>query len=82
MAETRTRRMRVISNFDADRMRTVSAEEQLKCAKREFAMRRVNYPKWVNRGTMGQAEATREMEAMGAIIETLKTLAAQQSLFP
>jgi len=46
--------------------------EQLTCAKRELALRRNTYPKWVAGGRMTGATAERETAAMAAIVETLE----------
>lgn len=44
---------------------------QLACARRELALRRNTYPKWVASGRMTSATAERETAAMAAIVETL-----------
>ena len=51
--------------------------DQLACVRRELALRRNVYPKWVRDGRMAQAEANEEiatMEAVLANIEKLKLL--------
>lgn len=50
-------------------MKTI--DEQLACAKRELALRRNVYPKWVGK-RMTQDKATHEIECMEAIIATLE----------
>jgi len=48
--------------------------DQLACARRELAMRRNVYPKWVATGRMKQQAAEHELQAMQAIVETLEKL--------
>lgn len=47
---------------------------QLAAARRELAMRRNVYPKWVAGGRMTQLKAHAEIAAMAAIVETLAGL--------
>jgi hypothetical protein len=54
---------------------TVPITEQIRCAKRELAMRERVYPKWVETGRMKREEADRELAAMQAIVATLQGLA-------
>jgi len=49
-------------------------QDQVKAARRELAMRRNVYPKWVKSGKMTQEKADQEIEAMRAICYTLKWL--------
>lgn len=44
---------------------------QIACAAREVRMRARVYPRWVATGKMSQEEATREIAAMQAIVQTL-----------
>lgn len=53
----------------------VSIGDQIREAKRELAMRRSAYPRWVANGRMTQTDADRQTEAMAAIVETLEELA-------
>ena len=46
--------------------------EQLACARRELALRRNTYPKWVASGRMKPEAATHETECMEAIVNTLQ----------
>ena len=48
--------------------------EQLDCARREFALRRSAYPKWVAAGKMTQDKASHEVACMEAIVVTLEKL--------
>lgn len=50
----------------------VSLQDQLKCVKREAAMRRNVYPKWVASGKWTQEQANREIAAMDAVVETIQ----------
>ena len=45
--------------------------EQIDCAKRELAMRKNLYPKWVESGNMAHDEATHQIECMESIVATL-----------
>jgi hypothetical protein len=53
---------------------SVSIPDQIKCARRELAMRERVYPRWVQDGRMKQDAADREMAAMAAIVKTLEGL--------
>ncbi|WP_291990909.1 hypothetical protein [Luteitalea sp.] len=63
----------------------VTLDEQIKCVKREIAMRERVYPQWVRAGRMHQDEADTELRRMRAVLATLKSLppseAAQRALF-
>lgn len=48
--------------------------EQLTSAKRELALRRNAYPKWVANGRMSQAAADHEIECMEAVVESIQKL--------
>jgi hypothetical protein len=51
---------------------TVALADQIKCARRELAMRKGVYPKWVTAGRMKQEAADRELAAMEAIVTSLE----------
>lgn len=53
----------------------VPLAEQIAAAKREAAMRRRAYPRWVSRGRMTQEKADSEIAAMDAIVATLEAVA-------
>jgi|SRR5215472_4510478 len=55
-------------------MSFVPLSEQLRCARRELAMRRNVYPKWVANGKMKQEDADREIAGMQAIVLSLEVL--------
>lgn len=57
----------------------IPLEDQIKCAKRELAMRKNVYPKWVAQGRMKREKALHECECMGAILDTLEGLKVQAS---
>lgn len=59
---------------------TISIAEQVKCVKREIAMRERVYPRWVASGKMPAAKADYETEAMKAVLETLKKVEAEGRL--
>lgn len=50
----------------------MTLRDQLDCARRELAMRRNVYPKWVSSGKMTPAKADHELRAMEAIAATLE----------
>jgi hypothetical protein len=49
-------------------------DEQIDCARRELAMRRTCYPKWIAQGRLKQEKAAHEIEAMESIVETLEQI--------
>ena len=49
-------------------------KDQIKCVKRELAMRRRSYPKWVAAERMTREQADHEIAAMAAVLETLEAL--------
>ena len=61
-------------------MAEVSLPEQLDAAKRELALRRRTYPRWVSAGKMKQAKADHEIAAMAAIVGTLERAVAEGML--
>ncbi len=46
----------------------ITAQQKLRSAKRELAMRRNVYPKWVGNGRMKQSEADHEIAVMESIV--------------
>ncbi len=60
----------------------IPIDEQVAAARRELAMRRNVYPKWVDSRRMTQDKADREIAAMEAIIETLELVKAVASHGP
>lgn len=61
---------------------TVSIEDQIKCAQRELKYREWLYPVWVKDGKMKPDKALKELQAMRAIIETLKLLEPKLTIQP
>jgi hypothetical protein len=53
---------------------SVPLEKMIACVKREIAMRKIVYPKWVDSGRMKQATADSEIEAMTAVLHLLMEL--------
>jgi hypothetical protein len=51
---------------------TVALADQIKCARRELAMRKNVYPKWVAGGRMKQEAADKELAGMEAIVTGLE----------
>lgn len=56
----------------AEGRKQIAIETQVKCARRELALRRVVIPKRVGDGRMKGGEARHEIETMAAIVETLE----------
>lgn len=54
----------------------IARTEQLRCAKRELALRRKVYPRRVAADQMTEHAATRELAGMTAIVQTLEGLCA------
>lgn len=55
-----------------------SLAEQIKCVKRELAMRERVYPLWVARDKMKLDKAEFEIECMRAVLATLEALPKEQ----
>jgi hypothetical protein len=51
-----------------------SLTEQLACCRRELALRRNTYPKWVAQSRMTQDAASHEIGCMEAVVTTLEKL--------
>ena len=52
----------------------IPLEEQIAEARRELALRRALYPGWVKAGKLTHEDAYRQLAAMAAIVDSLKTL--------
>ena len=52
-------------------MSEITLAQQIACLKREIAMRKNVYPKWVSSQKMRQSEADYEIAAMTAALHTL-----------
>jgi hypothetical protein len=50
---------------------SMTLRQQIACLKREIALRKNVYPKWVESGKMRSSEADYEIEAMTAALHTL-----------
>ena len=51
--------------------------EQIACVRRELAMRRSAYPRWIASGRLKPADAEREVARMEAVLATLESLLPQ-----
>jgi hypothetical protein len=60
---------------------TVSLSDQIKCAKRELAMRERLYPKRVREGSMKREAADYELASMKAIVDSLEALLSVQAVW-
>jgi hypothetical protein len=49
----------------------IDLNDLLGCAKRELAFRQRCYPKWVERGTLTEKKAEKELELMRSLVEFL-----------
>lgn len=56
----------------------VSFDQMIACAKRELGIRRKFYPGWVQRGTMDQQTADKEIHHMEAILAFLEQQAGRR----
>lgn len=72
MTETPAPYERQNSNLFPEVRPRVSIEAQIECVERELAMRNRVYPRLVDAGKMSQRQADKEIEAMQAVVETLK----------
>lgn len=54
-------------------------KDQIKCVKREIAMRTHVYAKRVNNGYMSKQEAEKELDAMTSVLHTLLEVQKQQN---
>lgn len=52
----------------------ISLSEQIRCVEREIGLRVRTYPRLVQSGRLADGEATRQLEAMRAVLDTLKQL--------
>ena len=59
-------------------MPDISIEDQIACVRRELRMRSSVYPRWIGNGKMTEAQASREINAMGAVLATLERVASEQ----
>lgn len=53
---------------------SITVDQQIACVRRELAMRRNVYPKWVANGRMTQQAAEKEMAGMQAVHDTLSRM--------
>jgi hypothetical protein len=57
----------------------VPIQHQIACVKREIAMRRRVYPRWVEQGRTTQALADDQIAMMEAVLATLERVQAEQT---
>jgi hypothetical protein len=55
----------------------LTLDRQIACVEREVEMRRRVYPRWITEGRISQAKALDEIEAMKAVLATLRGLKAE-----
>lgn len=60
----------------------ITTADQLACAKRELAMRKNAYPRWVEQKKMSAGKAAHEIAAMEAIVEHFCKLVEAESEEP
>lgn len=48
--------------------------DQLACARRELALRRSVYPKWIDSGRLSRDKAAHEIECMESIVASIEKL--------
>jgi hypothetical protein len=53
-------------------------EEQIAEVRRELALRKSCYPAWVRKGTLTQADATRQIHLMAEVLKTLQRIDVEQ----
>jgi len=58
----------------------ITNEDKLKCVRRELAMRRNVYPKWVSSNRMKQEQADHEIAVMATVVEDYEKLVEQERL--
>ena len=58
----------------------ISAEFKLACARRELAMRRRVYPRWLEEGRISKALAAREIRGMEAIVADYEAIVKKELL--
>jgi len=54
--------------------------EKFACAKRELAMRKAAYPRWVKEGRMKQEDADYQIECMAAIVQDYRKICEGERL--
>lgn len=59
---------------------TVPIEAQVRCVERELRLRQEHYPRWIQKGKLREAKAREELEAMEAVLETLREVEQSRRL--
>lgn len=73
---------REAENFVEGEKMTVPIEVQIAIVKREIAMRKNAYPRWIANKQFGmtEAKAAHEIDGMQAVLETLQQVAERERL--
>jgi hypothetical protein len=58
----------------------ITTADKLACAKRELAMRKATYPRWVEQGKFSAGKASHEIACIEAIIEDYQAMAEKERL--
>lgn len=58
----------------------ITTADKLACLKREIAMRKRVYPRWVEAGRLSSAKAADEIAIMEAIMEDYRSMAEKERL--
>ncbi len=61
---------------------TIALEDQIKCVRREIAMRERVYPRWVDSGKMTPVAMARELDTMRAVLITLESMPKDRPELP
>ena len=69
-----SRRIRVRMDLSKGKHMT-TLDDQIRCIKRELALRRRVYPRLLQQGTLTQDQAAHEIRTMDAVLATLQALA-------
>jgi signal recognition particle subunit SEC65 len=56
----------------------MTLDQQIACVRREIALRKRVYPRWVESGRMKKETADREIDCMQAVHDTLAALREQE----
>ena len=54
---------------------SISIHDQIRCVKREIALRERAYPRWIRRGDLDRETAALELTRMRAVLKTLTDIA-------
>ena len=68
----------MVANSNTTENRGYTLEAQITCVRRELAMRKNVYPKWVQSGRMKAEAADHEIQCMQAVHDTLSELVRER----